>query len=298
MGVLQNGISDAPVASSSWTRALWLVPALACTIWQAAPATARTGTLVPASGPGETKALLTGRGFSRAAKVRVRVGRDRKATVRTDRHGNFQTSVTIPRSPRASLAVVTGDRAARVRNVFRLDRSTGRPAEGEVSAANGARVRWSPLGAQAGSVITLAVRRLQPRRRLKIRFGPVRLAAGTTSRRGSAVARLRVPRLAPGRYAVSASAGGRALRFSFAVTAPGAGTTPGVAIAPNLVRPAIEDVTAATTYRYTARDDQGISLDTLKVVPSPGGGYLGVYHTLSGGIFVTKLARSTSSGTG
>jgi len=55
----------------------------------------------------------------------------------------------------------------------------------------------------------------------------------------------------------------------------------------------IEDVTSATAYRYGAHDDQGSTLDALKVIPSPGGGYLGVYHTLSAGVFVTKLAVSS-----
>ena len=60
------------------------------------------------------------------------------------------------------------------------------------------------------------------------------------------------------------------------------------------MRPAIENVTSATAYRYLSRDDKGSTLDTLKVIPSPGGGYLGVYHTLTAGVFVTKLARSTN----
>jgi hypothetical protein len=59
------------------------------------------------------------------------------------------------------------------------------------------------------------------------------------------------------------------------------------------LRPAIEDVTHATGYRYGARDNEGTSLDTLKVIKSPRGGYLGVYHALRQGVFVVKLARST-----
>ena len=38
-------------------------------------------------------------------------------------------------------------------------------------------------------------------------------------------------------------------------------------------------VTAATGYRYGVRDDVGNRMDTLTVIDSPAGGYLGVYHT-------------------
>jgi PA14 domain len=38
-------------------------------------------------------------------------------------------------------------------------------------------------------------------------------------------------------------------------------------------------VTTATGYRYGVRDDVGNRMDTLKVIDSPAGGYLGVYHT-------------------
>lgn len=39
----------------------------------------------------------------------------------------------------------------------------------------------------------------------------------------------------------------------------------------------LADVPAATS-RYGVRDDRGRTMDTLKVIESPGGGYLGVYH--------------------
>jgi hypothetical protein len=63
--------------------------------------------------------------------------------------------------------------------------------------------------------------------------------------------------------------------------------------ATGVLRSAIENVTQATAYRYGARDNEGTSLDTLKVIRNPKGGYLGVYHALRQGIFVVKLARST-----
>jgi hypothetical protein len=87
------------------------------------------------------------------------------------------------------------------------------------------------------------------------------------------------------------------LRFGFVVRPVATPTSPAGSSIPltaaGLDLSAIENVVSATAYRYGAHDDQGSSLDTLKVIPSPGGGYLGVYHTLSAGVFVAKLAVST-----
>jgi hypothetical protein len=58
------------------------------------------------------------------------------------------------------------------------------------------------------------------------------------------------------------------------------------------LRSVIEGVRHATASRYGAKDDQGTSLDTLKVISSPGAGYLGVYHGMRQGAFVVQLARS------
>src|ERR687889_1527391 len=38
------------------------------------------------------------------------------------------------------------------------------------------------------------------------------------------------------------------------------------------------DVRAATAFRYDAHDSVGNRMDTAKVIPSPAGGYLAVYH--------------------
>jgi len=38
------------------------------------------------------------------------------------------------------------------------------------------------------------------------------------------------------------------------------------------------DVTTADGYRYSAKDDLGRRLDTLKIIENPRGGYLGLYH--------------------
>jgi hypothetical protein len=55
------------------------------------------------------------------------------------------------------------------------------------------------------------------------------------------------------------------------------------------------DLRLAQTFVAGARDDLGTSLDGLDVIAAPAGvpaRYLGVYHALAGGIFVTKLATS------
>ena len=39
------------------------------------------------------------------------------------------------------------------------------------------------------------------------------------------------------------------------------------------------DVRAASVFRYDARDSLGNRMDTAKVIPSPAGGYLAVYHS-------------------
>jgi hypothetical protein len=55
----------------------------------------------------------------------------------------------------------------------------------------------------------------------------------------------------------------------------------------------IPDVTTAAGYRYRLHDSDGASMDTLKVIAAPDGGYLGVYHALASGRFTVKLARSS-----
>lgn len=52
------------------------------------------------------------------------------------------------------------------------------------------------------------------------------------------------------------------------------------------------DVTGATASRFGALDDQGASLDGLKVIQA-GGTYLGVYHAVAGPSFAVHLATST-----
>ena len=50
------------------------------------------------------------------------------------------------------------------------------------------------------------------------------------------------------------------------------------------LRTIVEDVPGSAGYRYGTRDNLGNSMDTLKVVSHPYGGYMGVYHTYVNGI--------------
>jgi hypothetical protein len=270
--------------------ALAILPALP------APAEAATVTLVPAAGPAGTSTTAHGRGFAAGARVLVRVGGARPQVARAGGRGRFRATVTIPKGARGSVRVVSSRRKRRAVNVFRVH--AGRePGTGDVAAEDGAGVRWSPLEGAPRSTLTIAIRGFPPKRRLTVRFGSTGVAAGRIDRRGRTVRRLDVPNRPAGRLPVRAEAGRRTLRFDFVLTtvAPPAraGGGPGAAAA-RLLLPAIENVTSATAYRYHTRDDKGSTMDTLKVIPSPGGGYLGVYHTLTAGVFVTKLARSTN----
>jgi hypothetical protein len=55
---------------------------------------------------------------------------------------------------------------------------------------------------------------------------------------------------------------------------------------------AIEAVPDATARRYATRDDHGRGMDTLKIIPKRGGGYLGVYHSGPQGAFRVYVAES------
>ena len=55
----------------------------------------------------------------------------------------------------------------------------------------------------------------------------------------------------------------------------------------------LEDVTAASDYRYDAKDDKGSGLDGIKIIENPNGGYLGVYHSFIGERVDVRLAAST-----
>jgi len=71
------------------------------------------------------------------------------------------------------------------------------------------------------------------------------------------------------------------------MTMPDADATPELAAL-------LEDVRAADGHRYRTVDDQGVGMDTAKIVPGPPGeGYLAVYHHLLDGAFDVRLATST-----
>ncbi len=258
---------------------------------------AATVTLLPAAGPAGTITTLSGRGFAAGARVLVRLGKVRRASARANRRGRFRAALRIPKGARGSLRVSSSGGGRRVLNLFRVRAGTTLDA-GDVGSESGAGLRWAPLEGPRGSPLTIALRKFPPNRRLTVRFGRTGVAVGRTSRRGKAVRRLEVPNRPRGRLAIRAETRGRSLLFHFLLTAgalpPSSGAGTGSAGLARLVRPAIENVTSATAYRYLSRDDKGSTLDTLKVIPSPGGGYLGVYHTLTAGVFVTKLAHSTN----
>ena len=56
----------------------------------------------------------------------------------------------------------------------------------------------------------------------------------------------------------------------------------------------LTDVRGSAGYRYNAKDDRGARLDTIKIIESPAGGYLGVYHYKMGSKFEVRLARSSN----
>jgi hypothetical protein len=55
----------------------------------------------------------------------------------------------------------------------------------------------------------------------------------------------------------------------------------------------LQDVTRADGSRYHSLDDQQVGMDTLKIIPNPQGGYLGIYHHLIGTSFQVRLATSS-----
>src|SRR5918993_370319 len=62
-----------------------------------------------------------------------------------------------------------------------------------------------------------------------------------------------------------------------------------IAIAMTRLAGLLGDVRAATAFRYDAHDSAGNRMDTAKVIPSPAGGYLAVYHDHE----ICHLATST-----
>jgi hypothetical protein len=57
----------------------------------------------------------------------------------------------------------------------------------------------------------------------------------------------------------------------------------------------IQDVQGATAYKYGVHDLDGRTMDTVKIIPNPAGGYLAVYHYLSVGDNSFHVRVATSS---
>jgi hypothetical protein len=55
----------------------------------------------------------------------------------------------------------------------------------------------------------------------------------------------------------------------------------------------LQEVTRADGSRYHTVDDQNVGMDTVKIIPNPQGGYLGIYHHLISNIFQVRLATSS-----
>jgi len=56
----------------------------------------------------------------------------------------------------------------------------------------------------------------------------------------------------------------------------------------------LDNVTGAKGFRFDAKDNFGVGLDTIKIIENPTGGYLAVYHHLLSGEFQVRLATSTN----
>ncbi|MEN0054982.1 MAG: hypothetical protein AAGC65_15005 [Mucilaginibacter sp.] len=59
------------------------------------------------------------------------------------------------------------------------------------------------------------------------------------------------------------------------------------------LRGIVENVTTADGKIYNAKDNTGKTMDCLKIIANPSGGYIGVYHTMINGSFKVNVASST-----
>jgi hypothetical protein len=155
--------------------------AAALVVAAALPATAQargTVSLIPASGPPGTVATLTGAGLPARSRVVVRAGRRVVARRTTGRRGAFRVTLTLKGATVVTTSVGT-------RNHFRL----GAPA-GEAVTPEGARLRWTPLQATAGTPVHLSGSGLRPRRAVALSLGGRVLATARTTRAGRFTATL------------------------------------------------------------------------------------------------------------
>src|SRR3954470_10152200 len=149
--------------------------AAALVLAAALPATAQargTVSLIPASGPPGTVATLAGAGLPSRSRVVVRAGRRVVARRTTGARGDFRVTLTLQ-----GATVITT--TAGTRNHFRV----GAPA-GEAVTPEGARLRWTPLQATAGTPVHLSGAGLRPRRAVALSLGARALATARTPRGG------------------------------------------------------------------------------------------------------------------
>lgn len=66
-----------------------------------------------------------------------------------------------------------------------------------------------------------------------------------------------------------------------------------VEAAPPELTTMLENVSSAGGHRYNVVDDQGVGMDTAKIISSPQSGYLAVYHHLLSNAFQVRLATSS-----
>lgn len=141
-----------------------------------------TVSLLPAAGAPGTVATLSGEGLPARRGVVVRVGDRVVARRTTDARGAFRARVTL----RGAGAVVTRVGAdTRTRNRFRLGTSAG-----EVVTPTGARLRWTPLQATAGTPVHLSGAGLRAGRAVALSAGGRVLATARTTRGGRFTATL------------------------------------------------------------------------------------------------------------
>jgi hypothetical protein len=159
--------------------------AVALVLAAASPAAAHahgTLSLQPAAGPPGTLATLSGEGLAARRGVVVRVGDRVVARRTTDARGAFRARIKLPGA--AAITTRIGPRS-RARNRFRLGASAG-----EVVTPGGARLRWTPLQATAGTPVHLSGAGLRPGRAIALSAGGRVLATARTTRAGRFVATL------------------------------------------------------------------------------------------------------------
>jgi hypothetical protein len=64
--------------------------------------------------------------------------------------------------------------------------------------------------------------------------------------------------------------------------------------APSTILEILEDVKGAKGFRFDAKDNMAVGLDTIKIIENPSGGYIGVFHHLVSGEFQVRLGTSTN----